>query len=179
MIRNYPCATEAGVAAHIRYYDAPCAICKAWLAKVDAGLAAKPAPIKAPKKHDAGLAAKPAPIKAPKPPKVQREPKARAECGSTEAFHQHVSRGEEIDPACREAINAYNRERYAKRQQSRPAARARRTDPIEHGTPKGRGQHVRRGEEVCDPCREAYNKDQAEKRAARIATRKKAKEAQA
>lgn len=151
MIQNYGCATAAGVAAHIRYYDPPCRICREWLAKVEAGEESKPAPIKAPKK-----------------PKV-RTPRKQAVCGTTEGFSAHQYYGTETCSPCREAWNERNRERYAERKGKQPAPRAKRTDPIEHGTAKGRGQHKRRGEEVCTPCKQAYNAANAAARAARLA----------
>lgn len=148
---NYDCATEMGYKAHVRRNDAPCRICLDWK-----------------KRHDAGQASKPAPIKAPKKPRV-RTPRKDAQHGTPAGFHAHEYHGTEVCPPCREAINERNRERYAERKQTRPAPRAKRTDPIEHGTAKGRGQHKRRGEEPCTPCREAYNAANAAARAKRLA----------
>ena len=151
MIQNHPCATEAGIAAHIRYYDPPCRICKEWAAKVKAGEASKPAPIKAPKK-----------------PKV-KTPRTVAECGSTGGFHQHVYNKTEACQPCRDAINAYNREQSAKRAAAKPKA-PRPKPVIEHGTAKGRDQHAKSyGEQPCEPCRLAYNAHNAKRRAERLA----------
>lgn len=97
MIQNHPCATAAGIAAHIRYFDGPCRICREWLAKVKAGTAAKPAPIRAPKK-----------------PKV-KTPRTVAEHGTPAGFHSHRYHKTEPCPPCREAWNERNRERYAAR----------------------------------------------------------------
>lgn len=38
--------------------------------------------------------------------------------------------------------------------------------PIDHGTPAGYRMHLRRGVPMCEPCREAQNRKQRERRAA-------------
>ncbi len=50
-------------------------------------------------------------------------------------------------------------------------------DPSKCGTPAGRTVHVKRGDPVCDPCREVYNAQQSTYRKARRARAKAAKEA--
>lgn len=44
----------------------------------------------------------------------------------------------------------------------------RRPDPQEHGTRKGYGQHIRRGETPCPECKEAENEYQREQRRIRV-----------
>ena len=50
-----------------------------------------------------------------------------------------------------------------------PIRKGRPPQDIEHGTRKGYGQHLRRHEEACDPCKEAENEYQKEQRAIRVA----------
>ena len=160
MNSNYACATEQGYANHVRRNDAPCRVCKSWKQKHDAGEAAKPAPVKAPKTPKATKKAKPK----PKPEPRERE---RPDCGTTAGFHFHVNHGEPIDEDCRVAYRAYQREQYAKRngkpkQQVRPDHTL---GDFTHGEPGGRYQHQRRGTEICGPCRESYNAHQRARKA--------------
>ena len=65
--------------------------------------------------------------------------------GTTAGYQWHVHHDDmpPCDP-CAEAGRAYNRDYAAKR------------SPREHGTVKGARQHWGRGEQLCDPCREAH-----------------------
>lgn len=250
---NYACATEQGYLNHVRRNDAPCRVCKAWMQKVKAGEAAKPAPVRskrqvaecgslsgyrkhrrnseaacAPCREAANEASriqkaktrvervaggpKPAP-REPKPPRPVRhgttagyqahkrrdeqpcepclealrekskrdranapkKPRVRTllPCGTAAAYLRHLRDNEEACPPCREAQRLDSIAKRARKieREGGPRPHAGRK-PINHGTTAGRAQHIRRGEEVCDPCRAAFNEYN---RAYSASARKKAK----
>ena len=73
-------------------------------------------------------------------------------CGTHASYVAHLTRGEEPCDPCREANNAYKRDRF---HAEKPAD----LPPIQHGTPNGARRHWYRRETPCVACRRAYNAD--------------------
>lgn len=73
---------------------------------------------------------------------VQRV-KQRLGCGTTKAYYQHLLAGEDIDPACQAASDAYEQQLTVP------------PPPPECGTRGGYERHQRQGETACAPCRAA------------------------
>ncbi|MFF9639420.1 WhiB family transcriptional regulator [Streptomyces bacillaris] len=69
--------------------------------------------------------------------------KQRMGCGTTKAYYRHLMAGEDIDPACQAASDAYEQ------QLTLPPG------PPECGTRGGYQRHQRLGETACAPCRQA------------------------
>lgn len=136
---NYACANEQGYLNHVRRNDAPCRVCKAWMRKVKAGEAAKPAPI--------------------------RSKRQVAECGTLSGYRKHRRNSEAACAPCREAANEASRIQKAKtrgervagtpnehllREPDKPRTQHRRE--INHGSVAGYQAHKRRDEQPCEPC---------------------------
>ncbi|MDX2921842.1 WhiB family transcriptional regulator [Streptomyces sp. NE06-03C] len=63
-------------------------------------------------------------------------------CGTTKAYYRHLLAGEDIDPACQAASDAYEQQLVV-------------PPPPECGTRGGYERHRRQGEPACTPCRQA------------------------
>jgi hypothetical protein len=74
-------------------------------------------------------------------------------CGTITGATIHLRHGEEVCRACKDARNAYARNR--RRLLAATAGGESRTDNC--GTVAGRARHLRNGEKVCRECKDAYN----------------------
>lgn len=160
------CGTPDGPKSHIQDGE-DCSYCKDWIKRgspviTPESLApkivkAKPKISKAapsPKKNPAPRKKYTTDISKPRPPRKIAE---IAECGTLSGWHRHRDLEEKPCEKCRLEKNRYNRERYyaTKANGHKPIGRI--PDEREHGSTKGRDQHKRAGEEVCRPCKDAYN----------------------
>lgn len=83
-----------------------------------------------------------------------RPPTITAQCGTTTGAHQHYRRDEPCCPACRTAASRARRNQRAQKPQ-KPRNTAAPTPTGKCGNEAGAKQHAYRGEQTCNPCREA------------------------
>ena len=90
----------------------------------------------------------------PTRPRAGRPPGPRKPCGTIQAYHQHINRGESTEGCgCRDANNAYRAGRVRKAADLTQARTRRRNDC---GTNKGYHRHLYWGETTCGACRAAH-----------------------
>ena len=86
-----------------------------------------------------------------------------AQCGTESGFHRHKREGTEVCEPCLEARRAANRraqKRKYERRQKTEGITPRKLKPC--GTTAAARRHHRKGEDLCDLCREAHRKDMRE-----------------
>lgn len=98
-----------------------------------------------------------------RPTKKTDQPKP---CGTPAAYRRHLAHSEAPCDACHQAMVDEGRERRGAKSKAGPdkAGGGSEREPISHGTRQGAYQHRNRGEQMCDPCRDAYNAYHAELR---------------
>lgn len=97
-----------------------------------------------------GKTAKPRVRKSRAVPPEQHKPRKKTPCGTVSAAARHRRHGEPMCEPCKEASNAYDRERWHRRNPDRPPRRQ-----SVCGTFGGYAAHKRRGEDACEPCKVA------------------------
>ena len=98
------------------------------------------------------------------------EEERRAQCGTPAGYSRHRRIGEEPCDACRQGNREYNRamdkrKREKRKAESKPVPKPRELKPC--GTTAAARRHHRKGEELCDLCREAHRQDMADLNATR------------
>ena len=96
----------------------------------------------------------------------------RAQCGTTAGYSRHRREGDEPCRPCVEANREYNRQTdRRKRERKGRKTRRERNRPVRKlrpcGTTAAARRHHRKGEELCDLCRETHRQDMAELNATR------------
>jgi hypothetical protein len=144
------CGSTAAYQAHLRRGEQACDPCRL-------AANAKRQALRAAKRDD-----KP---QQPAPEKQDRR-RPRPACGTTGGYRAHLTRDEPVCDECREA----ERLSGLRRRRAKAAAEGRTVNsygPSRCGTESGRSMHRRRGEEPCQPCRDAFNAAQAARRKSR------------